>query len=111
MHCMGSYASSWGFLDDPSGKESASQCRQCKTCGFDPWVEKILWKRKWQPTPVFLQGESHGQRSLVGYSPRGHKESDMTEVSSHTYALYTHLALFKTAQLEQWVGLNTDMRV
>ena len=40
---------------------------------------KILWRRKWQPTPVFLPGEFHGQRSLVGYSPGGHKESDMTE--------------------------------
>ena len=47
--------------------------------GFDPWVGKIPWRRKWQPTPVFLPGESHGQRSLVGYSPWGRKESDMTE--------------------------------
>ena len=37
--------------------------------GFDPWVGKIPWKRAWQPTPVFLPGESPGQRSLVGYSP------------------------------------------
>ena len=37
-------------------------------CGFDSWVRKIPWRRKWQPTPVFLPGESHGQRSLVGYS-------------------------------------------
>ena len=44
--------------------------------GFDPWVGKIPWRRKWQPTPVFLRGESHGQRSLVGYSPWGRKESD-----------------------------------
>ena len=49
-----------------SCKESA---RQCRRHGFDPWVGKILWRRKWQPTPVFLPGESHGQRSLVGYSP------------------------------------------
>ena len=42
-------------------------------------VGKIPWRRKWQPTPVFLPGESHGQRSLVGYSPRGHKESNVTE--------------------------------
>ena len=41
--------------------------------GFDPWVEKILWRRKWQPTPVFLPGKFHGQRSQVGYSPWGHK--------------------------------------
>ena len=51
--------------------------------GFDPWVGKIHWRRKWQPTPVFLRGESHGQRSLAGYSPWGHKESDMTEVTQH----------------------------
>ena len=44
-----------------------------------PLVRKISWWRKWQPTPVFLPGKSHGQRSLAGYSPRGRKESDMTE--------------------------------
>ena len=47
--------------------------------GFDPWVEKILWRRKWQPTPVLLPGKSHGWKSLVGYSPWGCKESDTTE--------------------------------
>ena len=47
--------------------------------GFDPWVRKIPWRRKWQPTPVFLPGKSHGRRSLVGYSPWGRKESDTTE--------------------------------
>jgi len=52
-----------------------------KRCRFDSWLGKIPWKRAWQPTPVFLPEESHGQRSLVGYSPRGHKESDMTEVT------------------------------
>ena len=40
---------------------------------FDPWVGKIPWRRKWQPTPVFLPGKSHGQRGLVGYSPWGHE--------------------------------------
>ena len=45
--------------------------------GFDPWVGTIPWRRKWQPAPVFLPRESHGQRSLVGYSPGGHRESDM----------------------------------
>ena len=52
-------------------------------CRFDPQVGKIRWRRAWQPTPVFLPGESHGQRSLVGYSPKGHKESDMTEETEH----------------------------
>ena len=47
--------------------------------GFDPWVRKILWSRKWQPTPVFLPGKFHGQRSLVNDSPGGCKESDRTE--------------------------------
>ena len=47
--------------------------------GFDPWVGKILWRRAWQPTPVFLPGESHGQRSLGGYSPRSPKKLDTTE--------------------------------
>ena len=47
--------------------------------GFDPWVRKIPWRRKWQPTPVFLPGKSHRQRSLAGYSPWGPKESDTSE--------------------------------
>ena len=55
------------------GKESACQCRRRR---FDPWVGKIPWRRKWQPTPVFLPGKSHGWRRLVGYSPWGRKESD-----------------------------------
>ena len=57
-------------------------CLQCKTPGFDPWVGKNRWRRAWQPTPVFLPGESYGQRSLVGYSQWGRKESDMTLLSS-----------------------------
>ena len=52
---------------------------QCRRRGFDPWVGKIPWRRKWQSTPVLLPGKSHGQRSLIGYSPWGRKESDMTE--------------------------------
>ena len=47
--------------------------------GSEPWVGKIPWRRAWQPTPVFLPGESHGQRSLVSYSPWGRKELDTTE--------------------------------
>ena len=62
-----------------SGKESACQCRRHR---FNPWVGKISWRSKWQPTPVFLPGESHGQRSLAGYKQWGHKELDTTE---HTH--------------------------
>ena len=64
----------------PGGSEvKAFACLQCRRPGFESWVGKIPWRRKWQPTPVFLPGESHGWRSLVGYSPQARKESDMTE--------------------------------
>ena len=52
-----------------------------KKCGFDPWVWKIPWRRAWKPTAVFLPGGSHGQRSLVGYRPWGHKVLDVTEAT------------------------------
>ena len=68
-----------------SGRESNCQYRRHKRCGFDPCIEKIPCSRKWQPPPVFLPGEFHGQRSLVGYSPLGFKESDPTKwLSTHT---------------------------
>jgi len=73
----------WGFPCSASGKEPACQRRGCKRHGFDPWVGKIPWRGPWQPTPVFSSGESHGQRSLVGYSLRGHEESDTTEAAEH----------------------------
>ena len=56
-----------------SGKESTCQYRRHE---FDPWVRKMPWRRTWQPTPVFVPGKSHGQRSLASYIPWGHKESD-----------------------------------
>ena len=58
------------------GKESACQCRRC---GFNPWVRTIPWKRKQQPIPVLLPGDSHEQMSLAGYSPWCHKELDMIQ--------------------------------
>ena len=69
-----------GFPGGASGKEAASQCRRCERRRFDPWVGKIPWGRVGQPTPVLLAGESHGQKSLVGYSPWCRKELDKTEV-------------------------------
>ena len=50
----------------------------CRRRGFSPWVGKIPCRRAWQTTPVFLPGESYGQKSLAGYSPQGHKELDTT---------------------------------
>ena len=57
----------------------ASLRAQCKRHKFDPWVAKIPWRRQWPPAPVLWPGKSHGQISLVGYSPLGQKESDTTE--------------------------------
>ena len=51
-----------------NGKEPACQRRRHRRCGFHPWVAKISWKRKWQPTPAFLPGKSQGQKRLAGYS-------------------------------------------
>ena len=67
----------------PSGKEPTWPCKSYKKWQFDPWVEKSPWRREWQPTPLFLPGKSHGQRSLADYSPWGHRESDMTKVHTH----------------------------
>ena len=61
------------------GREPACQCRRCRRGWCDSWMGKIPWRRKWRPTPVFLPEKSHGQNSLVGYSPGGLRESDMTE--------------------------------
>ena len=75
-----------------SGKEDARDTNvgDSRDAGFNPWVRKILWRRKWKPNPVFLPGKSHGQGSLAVYSPWGHKESDMTEqLTTHTHT-YTH---------------------
>ena len=70
-----------GLPSGVSGKEPACQCRRFKRCRFNPWVGKIPCRGAWRPTPIFLPGESDGQRSLVGYSPLSRKESDMTEVT------------------------------
>ena len=77
--------------------------------GFDPWIGKILWRRKWQPTPGSLPGESHEQRSLVDYSPWGRKESDTTEqlnnnnkrvIHTHTHThRHTRAVSYKTSEL------------
>ena len=79
-----------GFPGGTSAKEPTCQCRRCKRWGFDPWVRKSPWWRIWQPTPLFLPGKSHQQRSLAGYNPWGGKESDTTE-HPHTY---THIHSF-----------------
>ena len=61
------------------GSDSKASCPPCGRPRFDPWVGKIPWRRKWQPTSVLLLRKFHGWRSLVGYSPWGRKESDTAE--------------------------------
>ena len=75
---------------------------------FDPWVPKIPWRRKWQPTPVFLPGESHRRRSLEGYSSQGCKELDTTEVTEYsTHLLATLIKLwFCILLMAVWSGLG-----
>ena len=69
------------FPGGASDKGPTCQCRKHEGCRFDPWVGKFPRRRAWKPTPVFLPGEPHGQRSLVGYDPEGCKELDMSEVT------------------------------
>ena len=78
----------------------------------NPLVGKILWRRKWQPAPVFLPEKFHGQKSLVGYSPWGHKESNTTE---HTHTLCTHclhclLVSYNTYKDLFWGNISSGRR-
>ena len=76
-----------GFPGGASGKELTCQCRRHERHRFDPWVWKIPWRRAWQLTPVFLPGESQGQKSLGGYSPSSCRVG-MTEVTEHMQCMY-----------------------
>ena len=98
----------YGFPGGTSSKESTCQCRRCNRCWFNPWVGKIPWSRKWHPTPIFLPGESHEQRSLEGYRPWGCKALDPTErahmrawACTHTHT-HTHSLLHNSFHKVQW---------
>ena len=106
-------ASIAGWPSGASGKESAHQCRWCKRQGFNPLVGKIPWRRKWQPTPVFLPGKSHGLRSLAGYSPWGHKELDVTDwLGTHTHSWLNFSYDMVIFIPEEWVlGGSINVRV
>ena len=90
-----------GLPGGTSGKEPSCQCWKHKRLGFDPCVRKLSWRSTGQPTPVFLPGESHGQRSLVGYSPWGRKDLDTTEVTQHAC-----MQAFKNKRLELHFGTS-----
>jgi len=79
-----------GFPGGENGKEFSFQSKRSR---FNPWVRKILWRRKWQPTPAFLPRKFHGQRSLTGYSPWDHRvgyDWVLTHAHTHTYT-HTHI--------------------
>ena len=80
------------------GKESACSVGDAGRRGFNYWVGKIPWRRAWLPTPVFLPGESHEQRSLVGYSPWGHKESNKIEQQNGNKQLIYNTVLVSGTQ-------------
>ena len=96
-----------------SGRESTCQCRRCRRCGFDPWVEKIPWSRKWQPTAASLPGKFHGQRSLADYSSWGHKESNMTK-HTHNHNLNPSMLFFffgRNWQADSKIQKNSENNV
>ena len=74
--------------DFPGGSVVKKSACQCRRCGFNPSIRKILWKREWQPTPVFLPGRSHGKRRLKGYSPWGHKRVGARIPRSYAFKLW-----------------------
>ena len=75
----------WGLPGGASGKEPDCQCRRCKRFRFDPWIEKIPWRKSWQSTPVFLPGESRWTEEPGGLQSRGPKELGTTERLSTTW--------------------------
>ena len=89
------------FPGGTSGKEHFFLCRRHERHRFDPWVWKIHWRRPWQLIPVFLPGESHGQRNLAGYSLQGHKELDTTEATLHVCTrTHTHTYIYDCQNLK-----------
>ena len=105
--------------DDPSSrwlscKKSACQHESCGRCSFWPWVGKTPWRRKWQPTPVFFLGKSHGQRNLPGYSLSGRKESDVTDhARTHTLSVWIGFREGQNSQQPRvsWVFIHKDLLV
>ena len=88
----------------PGGSVVQNAC-QCRRIRFNPWVGKIVWSRKWQPTPVFLPGKFHGQRSLAGYSPRGCKRVGhnlATKQQNPQDISYCYSHFLKEKQAHRW---------
>ena len=92
-----------------SSKESICQSQRCRRFGFDPWVGKIPWSGKWQPIPVLLPGKFQEQRSLVGHSLQGHKESDTTKrLCTRTHIRIESLAIKSPAKFQEPDDLGSN---
>ena len=96
-----------GFPGSTVVRNLPASAGDARDTGFNAWVGKIPWSRKWQPTPVFLPGKFHGQRSLAGYSPWGHRESDTTEHECGHIMLCSLCTHFVECSLYDWT-LNFD---
>ena len=94
-----------------SSKESACQCRRCKRRRFDPWVRKVPWRRKWQPTLVFSPWKSHGQRSLWdrvqgvarSWTQQSNYAQQHTHTHTHTHTQFSQHCLLKRLLYFHWV--------
>ena len=96
-----------GFPGD-SGKVPVCQCRRHKRHRFDPWVGNIPWRRKWQPTPVFLPGKTHGQTSLEGYSSWGGERVGYDLVTNNSAVMMTGFSVnicWKREGRSKWIML------
>ena len=82
-----------------ASKEPTCKCRRCKKRGFNPWVRKTLWRRKWQLAPVFLPGEFHGQKSPVGYIAHGLGSQSRTRARARAH---THTHTHTRGLIAQW---------
>ena len=105
----------WGFPGRAVVKKPAATAGDTRENWFHPWVRTIPWRREWKPTPIFLPGKSHGQRNLMGCSPRSRKESDM-KLSAHTLCCTTEFFFFpfifiswRLITLQYWSGFCHTM--
>ena len=85
---------------------------QCRRPGFDPWVGKSPWRRAWQPTPVFLPGESPGKRNPLGYSLWGHKQTQLGNEAQHSNLINTiaYIYLSPTSLDSQLTGIISSVQ-
>jgi len=91
----------------PWGRKESDTTERLHFPHFTPFI-LYHWRRKWQPTPVFLPGESHGRRSLVGHCPWGHRELDMTVVAEHTW---THCVRIHVTASQPWLFSKSSGRL